>query len=221
MHKRMLLWTVPGVLWLLFTIWYTDFGGPLSEAEIDSGISSMQVNGFTSAEGLAKLRAFLTKDTGRQFLMVNNIDMNEHPPSMPGFGAEATAADYVNHYMEHMYTQLFKRACHPVFFGSGLGFVADLTGITGPVASGWDSAALFRYRSRRSFLEIIAHPEMQSRHSYKLAAMVKTLAYPVEPSLYVSDLRFILFLVLGFMTAILDILVFGVKQKNEQEQTPV
>jgi hypothetical protein len=37
----MLLWGVPGALWLLFTIWYTDFGGPLSEQEIDSGITAM------------------------------------------------------------------------------------------------------------------------------------------------------------------------------------
>jgi len=54
---------------------------------------------------------------------------------------------------------------------------------------------------------------MQARHDYKLAAMVKTLAYPVEPNLYVSDMRFILFLALGFMTAILDILVIGRKQE--------
>ena len=38
--------------------------------------------------------------------------------------------------------------------------------------------------------------------------MSKTIAYPVEPSLYVSDLRFILFLVLGLITAMVDILLF-------------
>ena len=49
---------------------------------------------------------------------------------------------------------------------------------------------------------------MRGRHDYKIAAMTKTIAYPVEPSLYVSDLRFILFLVLGLITALVDILLF-------------
>ncbi len=42
--------------------------------------------------------------------------------------------------------------------------------------------------------------------------MVKTIAFPVEPDLYVSDLRFILLLLLGFGTAIADILIFGRRQ---------
>ena len=211
MNKRMLLWGLPMALWLFFTIWYTDFGGPLSEEEIVSGITAMKAQGYDDSEGLKKVEEFLRSDTGRQFLMVNNIDINDQPPLMPGFGSEAKANDYLDHYMEHMYSQLFRRACHPIFYGAGLGFVADLAGITGAAAEDWDVAALFRYRSRRSFLEIISHPDMRGRHEYKLAAMVKTLAYPVEPNLYVSDLRLILFLLLGFVTAMLDILVYGRK----------
>lgn len=213
MKKRGLLWGLPAIVWLFFTFWYTDFGGPLTEEEISEGMAFMKSRNY-NAEFLVELEAFLQNDTGRQFLMVNNIDMNEAPPSMPGFGPQATAYDYSDHYMEHLYPQLFKRACHPIFYGTGLDFVADLSGVTGAAVSGWDAAALFRYRSRRSFLEIISHPDMQGRHDYKLAAMEKTIAYPVEPELYVSDLRFILFLLLGFGTAITDILIFGRRQKN-------
>jgi len=56
----------------------------LSKDEIDSGITSMKAHGFTNTAGLAKLEAFLSNDTGRQFLMVNNIDKNEHPPRDAG-----------------------------------------------------------------------------------------------------------------------------------------
>ena len=49
---------------------------------------------------------------------------------------------------------------------------------------------------------------MGTRHAYKHAAMDKTIAYPVEPGLYVSDLRIILFLVLGLVTALLDAFIF-------------
>jgi hypothetical protein len=98
---------------------------------------------------------------------------------------------------------LLRSACHPIFFGEGLGGVAvDVAGIEG--ARGWDMAALFRYKSRRAFVEIITHPAMGERHAYKLAAMEKTIAYPVEPGLFLSDLRVLLFLLLALAASLLD-----------------
>lgn len=211
--SRKILWGVPVSIWLLFTLWYTDMGGPLTDEEVTAGIKVLAANGY-NPEKLVRVEKFLREDTGRQFLMVNNIDRREDPLPMPGFGPDATAEDYRNYYMEHMYAQLLKRACHPIFVGTGLGYVADLTGVEGAATSNWDSAALFRYRSRRSLLEIISHPAMQERHGYKIAAMTKTIAYPVEPDLYVSDLRIVLFLVLGLLTAMTDILIFGRRRAN-------
>lgn len=218
MNKRLIHWFIAAFIWLLFSFWYTDFGGPLTDEEISEAMTFMKSRNY-NPERMVILETFLKNDTGRQFLMVNNIDMNEDPPAMPGFGTDATAADYSDHYMEHMYPQLLKRGCHPIFFGKGLDFVADLSGITGAATRGWDSAALFRYRSRRSFLEIITHPAMQGRHDYKLAAMTKTLAYPVEPVLYVSDLRTILFLVLALVTAIFDIFMYGRHHSKANNQS--
>ncbi len=193
------------MVWAAFVVWYTDFGGPLSDAEVDEVLAVLQKRGLDS-ERFAQFERFLREDTGRQFLMVNNIDMNESPPPMPGFGAGATAEDYNAHYMEHMYPQLFSRACLPVFLGEGLGADVDVAGIDG--AYGWDLAALFRYKSRRAFAEIITHPDMNARHAYKLAAMTKTIAYPVESLLYLSDPRLLLFLVLGLATALLDLVLY-------------
>lgn len=210
MNRRLTLWGVPVALWLIFTAWYTDFGGPLSDEEVAEAMSWFDAQGI-DPERRKKMHAFLANDTGRQFLMVNNLDVNETPPPMEGFGPDATAADYMNHYMEHMYPELFSRACHPVFFGSGVGFTADLVGIEG--AEGWDSAALFRYRSRRTFLEIVINPAIGPRHDFKIAALTKTIAYPVEATLYLSDPRLMLFLILGLVTALLDIVIFGQKRR--------
>ncbi len=200
-----MLWGFPALVWIAFTLWYTDFGGPLTDEEIDRALTALERRGM-DAERFALFEKFLREDTGGQFLMVNNIDMSENPPPMPGFGADATAEDYNNHYMEHMYPQLLARACHPIFFGTGVGVGIDITGIEG--AHGWDLAALFRYKSRRAFIEVVTHPDMGERHAYKHAAMDKTIAYPVEPGLYVSDLRLLLFLVLGLLVALLDIVFF-------------
>ena len=49
-------------------------------------------------------------------------------------------------------------------------------------------------------MEIATHPDMFGKHQFKIAALEKTIAYPVETQLYLSDPRFILgliFLVLG------------------------
>ena len=115
----------------------------------------------------------------------------------------------VNHYMEHMFPQLLMRACYPIFLGAGLNYDNDVAGVGEAAASGRDTAALLRYRSRRSLLEVIAHSDTQCRHDYKIAAMAKTITYAVEPRLYLSELRFILLLVLGLMTAMADFLLFG------------
>jgi hypothetical protein len=212
MSRRLLLWGVPSVVWLLFTVWYTDFGGPLSDEEVNKAMVYFDARGIPP-ERRRQLQTFFENDSGRQFLMVNNIQMNVNPPPMPGFGTDATAEDYSAHYMEHMYPELFSRGCHPVFLASGLGFSADVSGIEN--ADGWDTAALFRYRSRRSFLEIITNPEIGPRHDFKLAAMTKTIAYPVEASLYLSDPRLLLFLLFGLVTAMIDIFVYGRRKPSQ------
>jgi hypothetical protein len=68
----------------------------------------------------------------------------------------------------------------------------------------WTDGALFRYRSRRTFMEIVANPELKGRHEFKLAALNKTIAYPIETSIYLGDLRLLIGLILLSLTALLD-----------------
>ena len=69
-------------------------------------------------EDIAKMREFMESDTGDDFVMVNLIEMNDPPPKMEGVPGDATAQDLMDRYMEHMYPELFKRASHPVLFGT-------------------------------------------------------------------------------------------------------
>ena len=45
-------------------------------------------------------------------------------------------------------------------------------------------------------MEVVTHPNMRSKHAFKVAALDKTIAYPVETVLYLSDPRFLLALIL-------------------------
>jgi hypothetical protein len=78
----------------------------------------------------------------------------------------------------------------------------DLVGIEG--AEIWDQAALMRYKSRRAFMEVVTHPNMGSKHAFKVAAMEKTIAYPVETVIYLSDPRLLLALILIILGLLLQ-----------------
>lgn len=209
MKKRQILWLVPTVIYGLFTFWYTDFGGPLTEEEIaDYSETLAERMAPDAAVRLQYITQFMRNDTGRQFLMVNNIDNNENPPDVEGAEPGESAAQLMGRYMEHMYAQLSKRASHPVIAGNAIHDALDLVGVEDwETAQHWTTAAMVRYRSRRTFMEIITHPDMQGRHEFKIAALDKTIAYPIEMQLYLSDPRLLLALILLIVTLLIDKLI--------------
>ncbi len=204
-NKRLWLWLISLGVYVAFCLWYTNLAGPLSEGEIAGFITRMEQGG-ASPERVATMRRFMEEDTGRQFIMINALDMREDPPDLPATGPDATASDLINHYMEHMYPAQFARASHPVFFGRAVFDAMDVSGIEG--AEHWEQGALFRYRSRRDILEIATNPAFAERHDYKMGALEKTIAFPVEAVLYYSDLRFILALLLFSLVSLIDLLIY-------------
>lgn len=197
----MKIWVSLLVIYAGFFLWYTDIGGKLDKEEIEFFLEKFEENAsansadpetYNSQKNLIK--RFMEEDTGRQFLMVNNIDMDDDPEDVEGAEPGESAERLLDRYMEHMYAQLLKRACHPVFAGNAVHPSMDLVGIEG--AEIWDQAALMRYKSRRAFMEVVTHPNMGSKHAFKVAAMEKTIAYPVETVLYLGDPRFLLALIL-------------------------
>lgn len=202
--RRRWIWGLPALLYFVFFTWYTDLGGPLTGEEIES-FSEQLAAVELPPEGLARLRRFMEEDTGRQFLMVNVLDENAAPPRVEGAPADATAQDLMALYMEHMFPQLLRRACHPVTAGTAVANAMDLVGLEG--AERWTAGALMRYRSRRDFMEIVAMPETHARHDFKVAALAKTVAFPIETRLYLGDPRWLLGLVLLSGAGVADALL--------------
>ena len=192
-------WITLGALYIGFFFWYTDVEGKLSQDEIQSFIKKYELNLIDDEISLESedsqlrksfLKRFMEEDNGRQFIMVNNIEMNRSPENVPDGNLGESADQLLSRYMEHMWPNLLKRASHPIFGGNAIWQSMDLVGIQG--AETWDQVALMRYKSRRAFMGIVTHPNMRDRHEYKIAAMQKTIAYPVEPFAYYSDIRIIL-----------------------------
>ena len=208
----MRVWITLAIIYGLFFTWYTDFGGKLSDDEIKSYYSKFESNALKDGRvlnprGMDLIQKFMEEDSGKQFLMVNVIDMSENPTFPDGTVSEESADNLMNEYMEHMYGEILKRASHPVFMGSAVNGSMDLVGIEN--AEVWETAALIRYKSRRAFLEIVTHPKMNSKHKYKIAALEKTIAFPVENRLYLGDPR----LLLGLIFLIIGLLVRPIARK--------
>ena len=180
------------LLYGAFWFWYTPSGAPLSDKEIEAYLSRID-----SAEGRAQIEAFAREDTGRSFYMLNALDLDESPGSIDGAPAGADGQQLMDLYMEHMLPALLARASHPVFFGVTVGKSVEVVGIEN--AETWDRGALVRYRSRRDLLDIVTNPDFRGRHHFKVAALEKTIAYPIETPFFPGDLR----LLLGLVAALL------------------
>lgn len=174
-------------LYVLFCLWYTPLGGPLSAQEVDDYVSRFAAGGLDEA-GQQTLRKFLEEDTGGDFAMVNAIELREPPTRVAGVEPGDTASDVLGKYMEYMWPALMKRACHPVLMGGAAAGAMDLWGLE-ESARAWSQGAAMRYRSRRDMMEIATNPEFQGRHDFKEAAMLKTIAFPIDPWFHFGDPR--------------------------------
>ncbi len=215
MHmKRLLAYGLPALAYLIFFCWYTAFGGPLTESEIDRYVGMLRANGASEAR-IEQVTRFMREDTGDDFVMLNTLDMADHPPDLPATGHNATPDALLDHYMEFMYPELFARACHPIFFGDVVFGALDMVGVDQPPA--WDRAALMRYRSRRDMMEISSNPAFSERHDYKAGALDRTLAYPVEASINPADPRFLLAMLLLLIAFATDT-IFGTHARAPKDK---
>ena len=188
-------WLIIAVIYLAFFSWYTSFEGPLTPAEIEHYLELSQAQDpNTTAEDLARIRAFMEEDTGDDFVMINVIHLYDTPQQIDGVAPGDTTDDVLAKYMEYMFPAMLSRASHPVFRGPAVSPAMDIMNADGMEI--WSAGAGVRYRSRRDLLNIATNPAFAGRHEFKVAAMVKTIAFPVDPFIYIGDPRLVLALLL-------------------------
>ena len=194
------IWLPILFIYLAFTLWYTNLSGPLSDQEI-AAYKEIYEESNRDPDQWERAFKFMSEDDGKDFYMVNFLESNESPRTMEATGEGATSFDLQMHYMEYMWPQQFKRASHPVFFAYVLNPALDIVAAQG--MEDWDMVAIFRYRSRRDLFEIALNPIFDERHEYKVEALDKTIAIPVETP-FITDLRFALFVFLLLFGLIIE-----------------
>ncbi|MCH2173600.1 hypothetical protein MK489_22725 [Myxococcota bacterium] len=198
MTRTRLIWSALITIYAIFFSWYTSFGGPLRDDEIDQYIAAVTSGADPPPpEAISALRRFLQDDTGDDFVMVNLIDMYETPLQIEGVEPGESSDDVMAKYMSFMYPALFSRASHPVIFGTAANSAMDLMNADG--MEKWTTGAGMRYRSRRDLMDIATNPDFHGSHEFKVAAMAKTIAFPIDPWFQLGDPRLVLALVFGLI----------------------
>jgi hypothetical protein len=196
MTRTRWIWLVSIGLYAAFFSWYTSFEGPLTDEEIAHYIAQIESREpAPSPERVALLRNFMEEDTGDDFVMVNVIDMYDTPLQIEGVEPGETSDEVLAKYMEYMIPALLARASHPVLYGQAAASALDIMNADG--MERWSTGAGMRYRSRRDALEISSNPAFAGSHEFKIAAMSKTIAFPIDPWIQLGDPRLVLALLLA------------------------
>ena len=103
MSNGMKIWISLLVIYAGFFLWYTDMGGKLDEEEIEFFLEKLEenasVNSDDSRTQISRIKRFMEEDTGTQFLMVNNIDINENPEDVEGAEPGESAESLLDRYL--------------------------------------------------------------------------------------------------------------------------
>ncbi len=186
-------WGVLAAVYAAFFAWYTSFGGPLDDEEVRHYLAVLSEGGM-EPDRLALFETFLESDTGDDFAMLNAIEMRAEPLPVEGVPPGESSSEMLGRYTRPFLGRALLSAAHPIFFGSAATGAVDLWGIEG--AEQWTNGGVVRYRSRRDLMEQITAIGPSGIHEYKIAAMSKTIAFPVDPWFHLGDPRLLLALVL-------------------------
>jgi hypothetical protein len=209
-------WLVIVAVWGLFFSWYTSFGGPLTDEEIEAYLSladSMQPE--ATPERIALMRRFMEEDTGDDFVMINIGEQYDEPLLVEGVEPGQSTDEVLGNYLAYVWPALLSRASHPVQFGMAASTAIEVLNAEGMEV--WDDSVSMRYRSRRDFMDFVTDPRMPPAHVFKVAAIKKTIVFPADPWFHLGDPRLVLGLLLGLIGCALS---WGLSSRAGRSEGP-
>lgn len=184
------IWALVPVLYGIFSLWYFNWSGPITPREIDKFMAA-----FNEAEGsqhtdAAVFRKFMEQDDGSEFVMLNLVQLHEKDVPHPITGEKMPALNLLDEYFGPFSQALLKRGGHPVFQARRVGGNVDSwnadnnadnnAGFNAGFNVDFSAAAMMRYKSRRELVALVIDPAFSDAHSYKLAAIERTISYPTQ-----------------------------------------
>ncbi len=195
-----MIWAGAAALYGAFRLWYDNWRGPLTRAEIDAFFDDARGK-FAGGNDPDVLRAFLEADDGREFVMLNLIKVAPGMVADPDTGEPVAGAAMMRRYSDPFVRRLLRRGGHPGMVGRKVGPYVDAWNVEDD--PGWSLFGLMRYRSRRDMIRMAADPAFRDAHPYKLLGIPVTFSFPTqrEVSLYAGP-RVTVALVLALVAAL-------------------
>lgn len=187
------IWIIALSLYALFWLWYCGVKGRLSKHEVEIFISSFEAKGL-SESALLNIREFLEQDDGREFFMVNLLEIKS-----PKRESQKLLMGYFKKFMSGM----IPRGGHPLFLAQAA--AKNIENLNCEHADDWSSVGIIRYRSRRDFAQIVLNTFGSEHHADKLSSLEKTLAFPSTTTLLFGSPKIIIALVLGLAAAVTQV----------------
>ena len=188
------------LLYIAFWIWWGGNGKPMTAEELAQGMRDLEATDSSaqSREALEDVRALMTKDDGKEFVMVNLVRHRPKALYPPGYHYSDSAREADQRYGKSIAWPLLRN-------GNLVIFVARRSGvfITPEGADAWNYTAMVRYRSHRDFLRFAIESNQADKFVHKWAAIEKTHVFPVKSILNLFAVRTLLGLLLFFLGAVL------------------
>ena len=184
-------WSVIFLLYAVFHIWYGGNGSPLSADEVEH--YAARARELAGPEAEERFRKFASGDDGKQFVMVNLNKYRERTQYRDGREVDQPPREVEQRYLADVLPKLLVRACHPVIVVDP---ILTIAGEGEFERTDWERIALARYRSRRDLLEQVVRLKDSDLHDFKVAALEKTIAYPLDPWFQLGDPRLLLAMLL-------------------------
>lgn len=191
-----LIWGIATLLYACFWLWYVGFGRKITAEEIDSTFAILNSKGKPSESLLATLRGFFEEDDGKDFVMVNLLELKTPVQE---------SRQKLNSYQKVFLGNLLKRAGHPIFFATTAGGKVENIGCDN---DNWRAAGMVRYRSRRDLMQVLPDTFGSEHHALKLESLERTLAYPAAPWTVIGGPKILVPMMLALIAALLHLALF-------------
>lgn len=189
------IWLTALIAYALFWWWYVGLAKKITQTEADR-FYQWAVDQGVAEQRAAGLRDFFANDDGRDFVMVNLIELNK-----PVRESSAKLAQYQKTFLG----QLLRRAGHPVFIAQRSG--ANVEHVNCESNSEWPAMGAIRYRSRRDLLEILPATFGSEHHQLKLDAVASTVAFPASKWFMFGGPKVVAALITLLMACALELLI--------------
>jgi hypothetical protein len=197
------IWGSALALYLLFRLWYDNWRGPLTKAEIDAFIDGIQDN-YSGRNEAGALRGFLEADDGKEFVMLNLVKIEPGMVTDPDTGQQVPGREMMQRYSQPFVKALLRKGGHPGMVGRKVGPYVDAWQVEPD--PGWSIFGLMRYRSRRDLIAMVANPLFAQIHPYKALGIPVTYSFPTQRQISVyAGPRFTVALVLALGAALLQL----------------